>query len=163
MWSQSLVGELRPHMPRSNYWTHVPELKNLCIATKDPHAATKTQCCKIKKKKKKAHLYVIVGASLVAQLVKNLPAVQETQVRSLGQEDSPAEGNGKPLQYYCLKNHGQRSLAVINNMFVSSCVSGKMATITLGHKPPWMHWLKTNHLLLLTHLLLHMFAVGQLI
>ena len=27
-------------------------------------------------------------ASLVAQLVKNLPAMQETQVRSLGQEDS---------------------------------------------------------------------------
>ena len=26
-------------------------------------------------------------ASLVAQLVKNLPAVQETQVRSLGRED----------------------------------------------------------------------------
>ena len=31
---------------------------------------------------------------LVAQLVKNLPAVQETQVRSLGREDSPGEGNG---------------------------------------------------------------------
>ena len=28
-----------------------------------------------------------MGASLVAQLVKNLPAVQETQVRSLGWED----------------------------------------------------------------------------
>ena len=28
-----------------------------------------------------------LGASLVAQLVKNLPAVQETQVRSLGWED----------------------------------------------------------------------------
>ena len=27
------------------------------------------------------------GASLVAQLVKNLPAVQETRVRSLGWED----------------------------------------------------------------------------
>ena len=27
------------------------------------------------------------GASLVAQLVKNLPAVQETWVRSLGRED----------------------------------------------------------------------------
>ena len=27
------------------------------------------------------------GASLVAQLVKNLPAMQETQVRSLGPED----------------------------------------------------------------------------
>ena len=29
------------------------------------------------------------GASQVAQLVKNLPAVQETQVRSLGGEDPP--------------------------------------------------------------------------
>ena len=29
----------------------------------------------------------VEGASLVAQLVKNLPAIQETQVRSLGQED----------------------------------------------------------------------------
>ena len=28
-----------------------------------------------------------MGASLVAQLVKNLPAVQETQARSLGWED----------------------------------------------------------------------------
>ena len=28
-------------------------------------------------------------ASLVAQIVKNLPAVQKTQVQSLGQEDPP--------------------------------------------------------------------------
>ena len=33
-------------------------------------------------------------ASLVAQLLKNLPAMQETWVRFLGQEDSPGEGNG---------------------------------------------------------------------
>ena len=26
------------------------------------------------------------------------------QVRSLGQEDSPGERNGNPLQYFCLKN-----------------------------------------------------------
>ena len=38
-------------------------------------------------------------ASLVAQLVKNLPAMQETWVQSLGWEDSPGEGNGCPLQY----------------------------------------------------------------
>ena len=31
--------------------------------------------------------YVIMGASVVAQTVKNLPAVWETQVRSLNQED----------------------------------------------------------------------------
>ena len=38
-------------------------------------------------------------ASLVAQTVNNLPAMQETEwVRSLG------EGNGYPLQYSCLEN-----------------------------------------------------------
>ena len=31
-----------------------------------------------------------------------LPAVQETRIRSLGQEDPPGEGNGNPLQYSCL-------------------------------------------------------------
>ena len=29
----------------------------------------------------------IIGASIVAQMVKNLPVMQETQVQSLGQED----------------------------------------------------------------------------
>ena len=43
-------------------------------------------------------------ASLVAQRVKRLPAMQETQVKSLGQEDSPGEENGNPLQYFCLEN-----------------------------------------------------------
>ena len=33
--------------------------------------------------------YVEVGASLIAQLVKNLPAVQETWVQFLGWEDPP--------------------------------------------------------------------------
>ena len=38
-------------------------------------------------------------ASLVAQLGKNLPSLQETWVQSLGWEDSPEEGRGYPLQY----------------------------------------------------------------
>ena len=42
--------------------------------------------------------------SLVAQAIKSQPAMQEAQVRSLGQEDSPGEGNGNPLQYSCLEN-----------------------------------------------------------
>ena len=40
-------------------------------------------------------------------MVKNPPAVQkvqETQVQSLGQKDSPGGGNGNPLQYSCLDN-----------------------------------------------------------
>ena len=36
--------------------------------------------------------YTLQRASLVAQLVKNPPAVQETWVRSLGQEDPLEEG-----------------------------------------------------------------------
>ena len=35
------------------------------------------------------------GASLVVQMVKNLPARQETRVRSLSQD--PGEGNSHPL------------------------------------------------------------------
>ena len=37
----------------------------------------------------------VCQASLVAQRVKNLPAIQETQVQSPGQEDSPREGNSR--------------------------------------------------------------------
>ena len=40
----------------------------------------------------------------VAQIVKNLPAMQETRVQSLGQEDTLEKGNGNPLQYSCLEN-----------------------------------------------------------
>ena len=43
--------------------------------------------------------------SLIAQLVKNPPAIQETLVRFLGQEDlSAGEGIGYPLQYSDLEN-----------------------------------------------------------
>ena len=37
------------------------------------------------------------GLTLVAQTVKNPLAMQETWVQSLGQEDSPGEGNDYPL------------------------------------------------------------------
>ena len=43
-------------------------------------------------------------SSLVAQMVKNLPAKRETRVRSLGWEDPLAKGNGSSLWYSCLEN-----------------------------------------------------------
>ena len=43
--------------------------------------------------------------SLVAQTVKNLPAMQET-FSGLGR--CPGEGNGNPLQYSCLENSMDR-------------------------------------------------------
>ena len=44
----------------------------------------------------------------MAQMVESLPAMQEIQVQSLGQEDSLGEGNGNPLQYSCLENSMDR-------------------------------------------------------
>ena len=46
----------------------------------------------------------IIGVSMVAQTVKNLPVMQETQVPSLGREDPPGGGHGNLLQYSCLEN-----------------------------------------------------------
>ena len=44
-------------------------------------------------------------ASLVAQLVKNPPAMRETWVQSMGWEDALEKGTaGYPLQYYGLEN-----------------------------------------------------------
>ena len=39
----------------------------------------------------------------MAQMVKNLPPMQETWVQSLGWEDTLEKG-GYPLQYSCLEN-----------------------------------------------------------
>ena len=51
------------------------------------------------------------GASLVTQSVKNLPAMQETYVQSLGWKD-PLEKEGLPTIVFFLpgKYHGQRNL-----------------------------------------------------
>ena len=49
---------------------------------------------------------------LLAQMVKNLPAMQETWVRSLGQEDPLEEEMATHSGMLVLKkSHGQRSLA----------------------------------------------------
>ena len=37
-------------------------------------------------------------------MVKNMLAIQETWVRSLGREDSSGEENGNPFQHSCLEN-----------------------------------------------------------
>ena len=67
---------------------------------------------RVSPKKNSLHPLGVVLMSLVAQMVKNLPAMQETWVRSLGWEDPLKGGHGNPLQYSCLENpQGQRSLA----------------------------------------------------
>ena len=48
--------------------------------------------------------------SLVAKIVKNLPAMQETWVWSLDWEDPLEKGTGDPLQYSCLENSMDRGV-----------------------------------------------------
>ena len=48
--------------------------------------------------------WVLDGASLIAQMVKNLPAMLEDLGSIPGSGRSPGEGNGYPLQYSCLEN-----------------------------------------------------------
>ena len=50
-------------------------------------------------------------ASLIAQLVETLPAVQETQVRFLGWEDPPEKEMQPTPVTLPGESHGQRSLA----------------------------------------------------
>ena len=49
-----------------------------------------------------------VWASLVAQMVKNLPTLQETGVRSLGQEDSLEKGMATHSSILFLQNSMDR-------------------------------------------------------
>jgi len=46
----------------------------------------------------------VYKASLVAQMVKNLPVVPETWVQSPSREDALEKGIGCPLQDSCLEN-----------------------------------------------------------
>ena len=43
-------------------------------------------------------------ASLVAQMIKNLPAMQETQVWSLGREDPPKKGMATHSSIFAMEN-----------------------------------------------------------
>ena len=52
-----------------------------------------------------------VRASLIAQLVKNLPAIQETWVQFLGQEDPLEKEMATHSSILPGESHGQRSLA----------------------------------------------------
>ena len=58
------------------------------------------------------YIYAYIWDSLVAQKVKNLPAMQETQVQSLGREDPLERREWLPTPVFLPGElHGQRNLA----------------------------------------------------
>ena len=96
----------------------------------------------------------------MAQTVKNLPAMQESQVRSLGQEDPLDENPGFPhscissfpLQHSCLENSTDRGDSWATVRGVTQKVRHNSATFSLspgdppnpGMKPRdethYLHW-----------------------
>ena len=62
----------------------------------------------IKSKPANNKVYLFSRASLVAQTVMKPPAMQETWLKPLGLGRSSGEGNGYPLQYFCLENSTDR-------------------------------------------------------
>ena len=71
----------------------------------------------------------------MTQVVKNPPAMRETLVRFLGQEESTEEGNGYPLQYSGLENsmdcivHGvKKSQTRLSNFHIKGYSDGRPQT-----------------------------------
>ena len=82
--------------------------------------------------------------SLVAQMVKNLPVMQETWVLFLLWEKSPQGGHGNPLQDSCLENpHGQRSLAGLQSIGSKSNTTEWLSTAQWPSQKS-LNWLKTG-------------------
>ena len=59
---------------------------------------------------RKEKMEMLKRASQVAQVIKNLPVMQEPQFQSLGREDPLEEGHCSPLQYSCLENSMDRGV-----------------------------------------------------
>ena len=79
------------------------------------------------------HIGLLYGSSPVAQLAKNLPEMQVTQIQFLGQEERNGEGSGNPFQYSCLENPMDRGAwqATVHGV--------ARVRHNLGNKPSWFY------------------------
>ena len=69
-------------------------------------------------------------------MVRNIPAMRETWLQSLGQGRSLGEGNGYPLQYSCLENYMDRGAwRVTVHGVTKSLTRLSNFTFTLKHFP----------------------------
>ena len=90
---------------------HLEPLFLIPVPNPSPSAVDSTSIFLLLLFKKNLLEYSYFQASLVAEMVKNLPAMQETWVRSLGLEDPLEEGMETHSSCSWLENpHGQRSL-----------------------------------------------------
>ena len=75
---------------------------------------------KLKTKNLSVILVVATFYSLIAQTVKNLPAMQVIRVQSLGQEDPLEKGMATHSSILAWRSHGQRSLGAATHRVTQS-------------------------------------------
>ena len=106
------------------------------------------------------YLFCFLPLPPVAQMIKNPPAIWETRVWSLGQEDPLGGGHSNPLQYSCQENpHGQKSLAGYSpwGRKESDRTEGLGTTILLSGVFPQLYLLTSYWVFLLVCLLKYSF------
>ena len=88
---------------------------------------------------------VITYFPIVAQTVKNPPAMQETWVQFLGQENRSGDRNGNPLQYSCLWNPMDRGAWWFT---VHRAAKESDMTVTKNNNKKWLlvAWVPENKL-----------------
>ena len=84
---QTLCNPMVCSMPSLPVHHQLPVYSNSCPLSRWCHPTISSSVVPFSSCKVNKMMYTTYWASLVAQLVKNLPAMQETPVRSLGQED----------------------------------------------------------------------------
>ena len=71
----------------------------------------------------------------MAQMV-NLPAVQETQVQSVGQDEPLEAGKATHSSILARESHGQRNLAAYSPQSHGESDTTEWLTLSHFHKPP---------------------------
>ena len=88
------------------------------------------------------HTHHTQGTSLVAQMVKNLPAMQEAWVLIPGSGRSPRKRHGNPLQYSCLEHSMDRAAWPATVQGFTKEQTHKQATHTHTHTHTHTPYLK---------------------
>ena len=97
----------------------------------------------------------------VAQMAKNLPAMQETRIRSLGQEDPLEKGNGNPLQQSRLENPINREAWQATVLGVAESDTIEQLTHICLHDKSQIHFLFTPHKQCISSRLCHLSSIMQ--
>ena len=153
LWSTYLLGicELSPWIlialwGKFYYYSCFTDEKGLVRSATRRYRTTSTLLNKKHETPTGLFTVMSIWASLIAQLVKNLPAMQETQVQFLGSGRSPGEGNGNPFQYSCQENPMDRKAWQATGHGLA-----RVGHDLVTKSPHFLPWWSSGHSILWSH------------